>query len=103
MTLGKQSKLDFLSKPQPWNEAGYNASQPEFSLVVGDPFWSAILGRALQDHNVDGPGGVAPAGPDPTLPVPRRARLDVGDGQRTGGEEKGSHLYQCYLRTRLRL
>lgn len=43
---------------------------PEVSLVVGHPVGWAVLGGALQNHNVDGTGGVPSAGPDATLPVP---------------------------------
>ena len=49
----------------------------ELSLVVGDAFGSTVLGRTLQHHNVDSPGGVAPARPDPALPVPGETRLNV--------------------------
>lgn len=38
---------------------------------------------------MDGPGGVAPAGPDLTLPLPSETRLNVGDGQGTGGKQEG--------------
>lgn len=63
--------------------------QPELPPVVADAFRSAILGRRLQHHNVDRPGGVAPAGPDPALPVPSGPRLNVGDGQSTDGKQAG--------------
>lgn len=49
----------------------------ELSLVVADAFGSAVLGRALQHHDVDGAGGVAPARPHPALPVPGEAGLNV--------------------------
>lgn len=60
--------------------------EPELSLVVGHTLGGAVLGGALQHHNVDRPGGVSSAGPDPTLPVPRKTGVDVCDGQCT--EEK---------------
>ena len=50
---------------------------PELSLVVVYTFRVAVLGRTLQHHNVNCPGGVSPARPDPTFPVPSETRMDV--------------------------
>lgn len=71
-------------------------NQPEVSLVVGDAFRSAVLGRTLQHHNVDSPGCVASACPDTALPVPSKARLDVRDGQRTNASHRKKTLYCFY-------
>lgn len=49
----------------------------ELSLVVGDAFRITVLCRTLQYHNVDSPGGVAPARSDPALPVPSETGLNV--------------------------
>lgn len=69
------------------------AHTPELSPVVAHAFRGAILGRSLQHHDVDRPGGVASAGPDQALPIPSESRLNVGDGQSTDGkpEECKSH------------
>lgn len=77
----------------------------ELSFVVGDAFRGTILCRTLQHHNMDSPGGVAPARPDPALPVPSKTRLNVWDGQCADGRHEGEmstfHWAWCWtLRAR---